>query len=581
MSIKMNCPKCATVFEFNDDLAGKRIRCKSCSEIFRVAEPPISVPPASKPTLKPTPPVNQRADEPAKPSSRLSQLRNNSKPKPSSKQSTRDDIDEDDEDARPRRHSRDDDDEEDRRSSKKLGRFSDRDSDDDDLDQPKKSKKTGIIILAVVVPLLVVIGGGTLAFVFLRGGKKKDDTQIANGQSSAGKNCVIGLPEKDISQLVVSDKGSLFATFRKAEGGNRSYELEIYDIATGNTKGKHRLPEMETPVYVSMSNDGGYVLVEQEAWGGDGRAISVYSTKDQKMIAPKWNPYPKKQVFSDLSLYKAEFIGNDRIVTISTMRGMDIWQLPNFEPVVSGASLRSVGDGLLRWIGGSEDSIKYERYVAFTSDRSHVAMWTGDSYAVASSSDGAEVVRLPMASMNMKNAKAGGVAWSPDGKSLAMILEFGNFGSSSFALVIWKPFSEELPVVHQIYRNQVDQSKGLNWWGNKHLITRGGSVDGVLIDATTGKVLRQVMGPAKKIVSVGRDGRLWYLTSPEIREPGKVFVVDNTDGLLDVDPNAQVYEEVPGNKGRFLRRLWMEIDGIRTLPTRYDPPIRQNLISEP
>jgi len=38
MPISMRCPGCQTRFEFADDLDGKRIKCKSCGDIFRVAD---------------------------------------------------------------------------------------------------------------------------------------------------------------------------------------------------------------------------------------------------------------------------------------------------------------------------------------------------------------------------------------------------------------------------------------------------------------------------------------------------------------------------------------------------------------
>src|SRR6186997_2406020 len=39
MPISMRCPGCQTRFELADDLAGKRIKCKSCGDIFRLPQP--------------------------------------------------------------------------------------------------------------------------------------------------------------------------------------------------------------------------------------------------------------------------------------------------------------------------------------------------------------------------------------------------------------------------------------------------------------------------------------------------------------------------------------------------------------
>lgn len=39
MTLKVNCPECGKKYGLNDDLAGKRIRCKGCDHVFRIPEP--------------------------------------------------------------------------------------------------------------------------------------------------------------------------------------------------------------------------------------------------------------------------------------------------------------------------------------------------------------------------------------------------------------------------------------------------------------------------------------------------------------------------------------------------------------
>src|SRR5215207_3093058 len=39
MPIAMRCPGCDTRFEFANDLEGRRIKCKTCGDVFRVERP--------------------------------------------------------------------------------------------------------------------------------------------------------------------------------------------------------------------------------------------------------------------------------------------------------------------------------------------------------------------------------------------------------------------------------------------------------------------------------------------------------------------------------------------------------------
>ena len=69
---------------------------------------------------------------------------------------------------------------------------------------------------------------------------------------------------------------------------------------------------------------------------------------------------------------------------------------------------------------------------------------------------------------------------------------------------------------------------------------------------------------------------------PNVNDPANVVMVDSPDELIDKDPNPEAYEEVKdASKGLYLRRLWMEPDGVTRLPVRYDPPLKQRLIGQP
>src|SRR4051794_34809137 len=136
MPISMRCPGCQTRFEFADDLDGKRIKCKSCGDIFRVAGPAR----------------NARDDD------------------------------------RPRRR-RDDDDDRPSRSRR-------RDDSDDELprryaDEDDRPRKKAFNPLLLLIPLGVVglAAVAVVAIVLLRGDKKK-------GGGGAGGSDLVAAPSR-------------------------------------------------------------------------------------------------------------------------------------------------------------------------------------------------------------------------------------------------------------------------------------------------------------------------------------------------------------------------------------------------
>ena len=76
MPIATKCPKCKALFRLADDLAGQRVRCENCGQLFAVPTPksasrpaPASQPPATAPVAAPapaapTPPISLSLDDP-------------------------------------------------------------------------------------------------------------------------------------------------------------------------------------------------------------------------------------------------------------------------------------------------------------------------------------------------------------------------------------------------------------------------------------------------------------------------------------------------------------------------------------
>jgi hypothetical protein len=579
MQISMRCPGCTTRFDFDSELEGKRIKCKSCGDIFRV----------EKPSRKPR---DDDEDDRSRPAKRRDVEDEDDRPRPSKR---RDYYDEDD---RPRSSRWRDEDDDDRPSSRSRRAIVDDDDDrprrtrdeDDDEAPPNKKSKTGLILILGGVSFLALVGI-VVAVLFLRGkkGGRVDPGDIVKAPT---KSCPIEAAERDISLLVIPDSGNTFGILRKTETFKKNWTFEPYDMASGRRTGKLEITGMDEPRAMSLTPDGKYLMAFTGASVGSEHRLLLWSLADGKSLTPDpWNPYPRdqKKPFDSSMLYRAEFVGNDKLATLSSARVMDVWPLPAFIPKLVDET-RIAGPKELLGRDAPEKSDRYQRQLAFTADHSMVAVWNGDGYTFVRSVDGTETAAGATSSVkalakeiwrNEPNddfwIKAEGCAFSPDGKALAGIIT-SNWGGKKHALCIWDVQTQNSPVHYAVSSVQLREAPSIAWWGNRYIVTQGGKVEGMIIDVRSGLAKRQVMGPASlDHYGYGRDGRLWYVSSDDRAKPATVHVVDSLDP--DSLTEAEDYEQIRElDEELYLRRLWLEPGGVLRKPTRYNPPLRERLI---
>ena len=552
MPISMRCPGCQTRFELADDLDGKRIKCKSCGDIFRVAAPA----PARKDDEDDRPRSRQRDEDDGRPPS------SSRRPYP--------------DDDRPRSRQRDEDD-----------------------DRPRK-KRIHPLLIAGPLALFGLIGVAVLVIFLVQSGKGKGGTVKAGDiVLASSKSCPLEVAEKDAGTLVLPDGGNTFGLLRKTDPIKRLWVFEPYDLAAGRRVGKIDLTDVEGPKAFSLSPDGKKLLLVEYSglgWAGD-HWLWVWSLSDAKKLIPeKWVPFPKndKRPLDGAALYRAEFVANDRILTLGTNRAFYVYPLPTFEPsayAIAAADKEALG----KHFGNIENFERLQWQAAFSADRKKLAVWTGDSYTFANTADGLELgTTLSVKQMAKElwrgeafsdQVKAGPVAFSPDGKTLAGVIT-RDFGSKKHLLCLWEVADPtRLPTVYPIAANQFNDAPSVYWWGNKFVVTHGATVqgaaiEGMLIDVRTGLPRRQLMGPPLKHYGFTRDGRLWYVAGEERTKPATMYVVDglDPDQLTEADDYEQIVEL---GQEFFLRRLWLEPAGVLRQPTREDPPTKQRLIRRP
>jgi hypothetical protein len=573
MPISMRCPGCQTRFDFANDLEGKRIKCKSCGDIFRVAH----AGPAKKSRDDDDDRYSRRDDDDGPRARR----RDDDDDRPSSRyrRPTRDD----DEDRRSRSRRRDDDRDDDRSRRRRL--------DDEDLDRPRK--KTGLLLVILSLGLVGLVAVVVVTILLVQRSGKKKGTDANDLVFAPSRSCPLEVAEKDVGNLVLSDGGNTFGLLRRSEGTRRNWLFEPYDLAAKKRLGRFDLTEVDDPKAWWLSPDGKKLLVAESrglGWAGD-HWLWLWGVDGKRLTQEKWVPFTKndKNPFDAPALFHAEFVGNDRIITLGSNRSYFVYQIPTFESVV-GSVESAEKDGLgKRSTPPHENALKAQWEAAWTADRKRMAIWTGDVYVILNLPDGAEASQTTSARRLAKElwansagdpnrVKAGPVAFSPDGSTLAAVIQ-SDFGNRR-VLCLWDTHQVKEPATIPITDNQWNEASTIHWWGNKFIVTHGGKIDGMMIEVSSGKARRQLMAPTYGKYGFTRDGKLWYAAGEERTTPATLHVVDaiDPDRLTGGDDYEQIVEL---NQGFYLRRLWLEPTGILRQPTRDDPPLKQKLIGQP
>src|SRR5262245_42987364 len=605
--IVKRCPGCDTRFEFAEELDGKRVKCKSCGVIFRVDGPGRSArddddeddEDRRRPTRRRD---DDEDDRPAAVSRRRAVEDDEADGPPRPRGRDRGDDEQPsrtrrpvlEDDARPRQRPRvDEDDEDDRRDRRRR----DEDSDDrlarrrDDDDAPRKKRRIHpLLIIGPAVGLLIVIGV-VLVIALRKKAKDGPGGELGDLVKAPTRSCPLEVAEKDCGTLVLPDGGNLFGLLRRKGTLDKSWTFDAYDLAAGRRVGRLEIKDMDDPRAAFLSPDGKHLLIhETDGFGGFAdHAVSIWNIPENKSLVRKWVPYQKAKnnPIDSPTLYRTELLDGDKVMTLSTARVFDVWPLANLqEPVVAGARYAATGDLL-----GKDDRFgmnnldKFQRQVAFSRDHQTMAVWNGNGYTLVNCAEGLQTIRTaPLSDLRILQPKAGAAAFSPDGAVLAGIILTGRF-DKEVILCLWDTKEQKPPTTYDIPANQFNESPGIAWWGNRYVVTSGGraggaEVEGMLIDARSGNAKRQLMGSEFRHYGLARDGRLWYASSPDRNDPATMHVVEAPDAELLNEPDD--YEQIMILKEElFLRRLWLEPQGVMRKPSRINPPLQQRLIRRP
>lgn len=250
MPINIKCPECGDKRSVPDEFAGKKLKCKNCSAVFRAAAP-LSAPEATRPSKRRHEDHNEAEEKPR------SRRRNDEEDEDQveSKSSRRRDRDEEE---KPRSRRRGDDEDEDEEKPRRRSRDEEEDDDEDERprrgkpgsvrgkskSKPKKKVTVGYII-GVILAFLFLLAA--LSFVGWRAGlfesKSKDKDRVDDEKEpeyvapdpriGAGRKETIG---PDGERVAAVER--LRLTIDVSDAGANNHKLVVnYQVVSGASLG--------------------------------------------------------------------------------------------------------------------------------------------------------------------------------------------------------------------------------------------------------------------------------------------------------------------------------------------------------
>ncbi len=253
--------------------------------------------------------------------------------------------------ARESKRRRNDDDDDDRPSSRRR---------DDDRPRPSRrgeERKNPWIIWGPVIGVLVI---GLAVGIYFIAKPKKKNTDTA--QNSGGPNAKGGEPKDEylvqtkalrfsadckpnsIERLLVNDAGDKVGiNWASYDATGKKSFLDRFDAKSGNRLNRISLKNIDQVRFMSLSPSGNLLLYTEVALDdGFKKKITVHDLAADKPMVQRNQPYPKGDLTS--SMMWADFVANDRILTVSMNRQVKLFSLPDFKEE---AAIKVAGNSIL------------------------------------------------------------------------------------------------------------------------------------------------------------------------------------------------------------------------------------------
>jgi hypothetical protein len=310
--------------------------------------------------------------------------------------------------------------------------------------------------------------------------------------------------DSEVREILFSNaKTNQAAVYSETEKG--VHRVDRYDLGTKlNVAGFELIDPKPTGERKSLSPEGSLFAYEDTK-----DFVAICSAVDGRQIARR-KPYEKKEKpvanEHEALLARMEFVAEDRLVTVDQAGGLDLWSMPDFEPIQHVAARTKSSFVNSQW------------GLAFSFDRKVLAVFNGEGFDLVNTATGDLIRKTGPLPEGGTIKSVCGVAFSADGSRLAALLGV-------------QPEKGEPQAIEARYEVTTGKCAGtanlglfaamesnfpnVAWWGPKHLLAWGKTRNQAHVaEAETGKGLRRIELGTKdqvgRFAAVSPDNRLWY-----------------------------------------------------------------------
>lgn len=532
MPVKTTCPTCQASYTLADSSRGKKVRCKNCQQPFEVLDTPAPrsktagaqavAPkrPAPPPLPAATPPPRRKA-QPTVLAARQADDEVTAAPPPRPASAARQPLVaipvDDDEDAPPRRPPR--------RAA-----------------APRSSATTwiivgslgGVLLLAGVVVLVILLAQsdepappgppklGPIAVnpgpgPIIPGPRPNPFVNPPPARQPVLKASSARVP---IETTASTSKNILFAPtagrlglyYWDKQNANQKW-LDLHDTKTGNqvahvNMGSHH------PMYMDLSPDVTRFASETLLAAGGGRALSIWSLPDGKLLEEKWNPYPRDPArqlqHPNRELVWFAFLDRDRLLTVARNGQFDLWDMKQKRPIYT----RLPVQGQMRFINMDTFSLRPQN-LALSNDRRILALSNKDGFDLFETATGNPLRKTQSFRDKGNVGNEWGVSFSPDGSRLAAKLNVHKADRKQHDYVaIWDANTGQRQALLPM-KQDFGHNGALIWWGRDHLAVLSGIAHRAkILDLKSGRFERVLEAEGNgRFATCTPDGRLWYVAT--------------------------------------------------------------------
>jgi hypothetical protein len=305
---------------------------------------------------------------------------------------------------------------------------------------------------------------------------------------------------------------------------------EVMKAATGESVGRFELPFGQFGSGAAVSPDGKWLAVID---GPPARAaVAVYATADGRK-AGELTPYPEaRRPAGGAKFVAAVPLADDRLLTVNSEGGFDVWGLPTLARVATRPGLSSPP----KWLGEVRGHDGRGLSYAVAPD-GRVALLDGGAFAVYDPAGPRVVARTePFFDPLAVVAVPTGTAFDAGGDTLACVYTVHGKGAARTSLLTWDARTGRKRAEAALAAAR--DGFGLSFWGRDHVLVWGGETKADVLAVADGSAVATLSVKGRGQFARADGDRLWAATDDGDRPLG-------TYHLVRCDPPAAI---PPGTK---------------------------------